>query len=125
MRSPRGGPHSARLDTCGSRAAGADLVDLVGLRRHVPGPVIDEAEVTALVQSTAQVGLPLGRIGLVHTLGVLPRLLGPGLGQEDETDDRREPRPSPKPSPSGPGGVTAVDETITQAKPSAHRQSAS
>lgn len=125
MHSPLGGPHTARLDTCGSWAIGADLVDLVGLRRHVPGPVIDEAEVTALVQGTAQVGLPLGRIGLIHTLGVLPRLLGPGLGQEDKTDDHREPRPSPKPSPSRPGGVTAMDETITQAKPSAHLQSGS
>lgn len=101
-------PTQGGMDTCGSRAIGADLVDLVGLRRHVPRPVIDEAEVTALVKGTAQVGLPLGRIGLIHPLSVLPRLLGPGLGQGKKTGNHREPRPSPKPSPSWLMGVAAV-----------------
>ena len=82
-------PAQGQRDTCRSGAVGADLVDLVGLRRHVPGPVIDEAEVTALVQGTAQVGLPLGWIGLVHPLRVLPCLLGPGLGREEKIGNQR------------------------------------
>lgn len=74
--------------TRGSGAVGADLVDLVGLRRHIPGPVVDEAEVATLVEGAAQVGFPLGRVGFIHALGVLPCLPGPGLEQEERTADR-------------------------------------
>lgn len=108
-----GVPHRARQDTCRSGAIGADLIDLVGLRRHVPGPIIDEAKVTALVKGTAQVGLPLGRIGLVHPLGVLSCLLGPGLGQEEKTGDHREPHPSQKPLLASGSRCCAVKPSAT------------
>lgn len=92
-----GGPHRVRHDTCGRVAIRADLVDLVGLRWHVPGSIVDEAEVTALVKGTAQVGLPFGRVRLVHPLSVFSCLLGPGLGQEEKIGNHRESRPSAKP----------------------------
>lgn len=82
--------HRAKQRTCRSRAIGADLVYLEGLRWHVSRTIVVQAEVTAFVKGTAQVGLPLGWVSLVHPLGVLPRLLSPGLQKEKKTADYRE-----------------------------------
>lgn len=82
--------HRVKHRTYRSRAIGADLVDLEGLRWHVSRTIVVQAEVTAFVKGTAQVGLPLGWVSLVHPLGVLPRLLSPGLWKEKKTADYRE-----------------------------------
>lgn len=59
-----------------------DLVDLVGLDGCLLGAVVFQFELPALVEGTAQVGLPLGRVRLIQTLLVLPCLQSPGLGEE-------------------------------------------
>lgn len=57
----------------------ADLVNLVGLHGRVFGPVVDETELPAFVEGATQVGLPFGRIRLIHALVVFARFFGPGL----------------------------------------------
>lgn len=100
--------HRAKHHTCGSRAIGADLVDLVGLRWHVSRAVVEQTEVTAFVKRAAQVGLPLGWVSLVHPLGVLPCLLSPGLRRERRTAGYRALYLSRRPQQvSFPTGVTA------------------
>lgn len=82
--------HRAKHPTCRSGAIGADLIDLEGLRWHVSRAIVVQTEVTAFVKGTAQVGLPLGWVSLIHPLRVLPCLLSPGLWKEKKTADYRE-----------------------------------
>lgn len=81
----------ARHYTCRSRAIGADLIDLVGLRWHISRAIIEQLEVTAFVKGTAQVGFPLGGVSLIHPLCVFPRLFSPGLWEAKRTADYRGP----------------------------------
>lgn len=82
--------YRAKHHTCRSGAIRADLIDLEGLRWHVSRAIVVQTEVTAFVEGTAQVGLPLGWVSLVHPLSVLPRLLSPGLRKEKKTADYME-----------------------------------
>ena len=63
----------------------AHLVDFVGLHRVLLGPVVHQFELAALVEGAAQVSLPLGRVGLIHSLLVFACLQGPGLGTAEKT----------------------------------------
>lgn len=62
----------------------AHFVDLVRLNRRLFGAVVLQLKLTAFVQSTAQICLPLGRVGFIYSLLVLPRLQSPCLGDTDQ-----------------------------------------
>lgn len=62
----------------------AHFVDLVRLDWRLFGAIILQLKLAAFVQSTAQICLPLGRVGFIYSLLVLPRLQSPCLGHTDQ-----------------------------------------
>ena len=76
-------PSSWGLTWVNDRALGlGDVTHLIYLHwvhGHLLGAIIHQVEFSALVESTAELGLPFSWVGVIHPFLVLPCLHSPGL----------------------------------------------